>query len=226
MGEEALQDPAVAARSRGRRALAVLVALGVVAIVGIGLRAAGTIPSVHAYYIPAESMMPTLFKNDRILAATGTAGPFTRGEVLLFRTAHGATYIQRLAGLPGDRIAVAGGKVILNGKTVPQQPLGTVTNGCMLANPPGPAQWFREQFPGEAAPHEIYDCGPSMADDFPEQVVAPGHLFLLGDNRDDTADSRVPPDQGGVSQVTISDVAGRAPIYTFAPGRRFGQSVH
>jgi signal peptidase I len=225
VGEEALHDPAAAARSRFR-ALAVLVCLGLVAIVGIGLRAAGKIPSVHAYYIPSESMMPTLVKNDRILAATGVDGPFTRGEVLLFRTARGDTYIQRLAGLPGDRIAVAGGKVILNGKAVRQQPLGTVTNGCMLTTPPGPAQWFREQFPGEAGPHEIYDCGPSVADDFPEQIVAPGHLFLLGDNRDNTADSRVARNEGGVSQVAVSDVTGRAPIYTFASGRRFGQSVH
>jgi signal peptidase I len=62
-------------------------------------------------------------------------------------------------------------------------------------------------------------------DDFAEQSVAPDHLFVLGDNRDDTADSRVPPEFGGVSQVPIADVTGRAPIYTFARGRRFGQTV-
>lgn len=203
----------------------VLVGLGLVAVLGIGLRAAGAIPSVHAYYLPSEGMMPTLAKGDHILAATGVTPPFTRGEIILFRTGRGETYTKRVAGLPGDRIALVGGKVVLNGKLVPQQTLGTAPGACDPSGPAPPAQRLSERFPGEALPHEIQDCGPSVADDFAEQLVAPGHLFVLGDNRDDSADSRIPPDLGGVSKVAIADVTGRAPIYTFARGRRFGQSV-
>jgi signal peptidase I len=199
--------------------------LGTWAVAGIALRSLGRIPSVHAYYIPSESMMPTLLKNDHILAATGVGGPFARGDVILFRTRSGDTYIQRVAALPGDRIAVSGGTVLLNGKAVPQQPLGIGQTGC-LSFPEARPRRLREQFPGEAQAHQIYDCGPSPADVFAEQAVAPDHLFTLGDNRDDSADARVPPEMGGVSQVAIADVVGRAPVYTWARERKFMQPVH
>lgn len=211
-------------RSR-RRALWTLAGLGTVGIAIVALLAAGLIPSLHAYYIPSEAMAPTLLKNDRILAASGAGAPFVRGEVILFRTGRGTTYIKRIAGLAGDRIGLAGGKVVLNGRLVPQLPLGMAKGGCTGPGEASAAQRMGEAFPGEAHRHEIYDCGPSFEDDFAEQRVAPGHLFVLGDNRDDSADSRVAPEFGGVAQVAIADVVGRAPVYTSAQGRKFFQRV-
>ncbi|HMC90884.1 MAG TPA: signal peptidase I, partial [Allosphingosinicella sp.] len=197
--------------------------LALLALSGLALLASGSIPSVHAYYIPSEAMMPNLVKDDRILAATGVSGRFARGEVILFRTRGGETYIKRLVGVPGDRIAVVAGKVVLNGATIPQQGLRIEE---VPENRPSPRTMrLRERLPGEGQPHEIYDSGVSMGDEFPEQIVAPGHLFVMGDNRDNSADSRFGPELGGVGQIAIADVTGRAPVYTWARGRKFGQPV-
>ncbi|HMC92975.1 MAG TPA: S26 family signal peptidase, partial [Allosphingosinicella sp.] len=68
---------------------AVMAGLALVAAAGLTLRATGAIPSVHAYYIPSEAMMPTLVKDDRILAATGVSRSLTRGEIILFRARTG-----------------------------------------------------------------------------------------------------------------------------------------
>jgi signal peptidase I len=167
VGEAAFPNAQAAARSR-RRAMLVLISLGLAAVLGIGLRVAGASPSVHAYYLPSEGMMPTLAKGDHIIAATGVTAPFSRGEVILFRTARGETYSKRLAGLPGDRIALAGGKVVLNGKAVPQQPLGTAAGSCAPSGSAQPTQRLGERFPWEAlrtksriAAHRSWTISPS-----------------------------------------------------------------
>lgn len=212
----------VTAGSR-RVALWTLIALATFTIGTISLRAAGKLPSLHAYYIPSEAMMPTLLKNDHILAVAGPGAVPRRGDVVLFLTGKGDTYIKRVAGLPGDRIAFVGGIVVLNGQAVPQRPLGT--EELADGQPRHSATRMEERFPGERQPHQIYDSGASQYDDVPEQRVAAGHLFVLGDNRDNSADSRVPTELYGVSQVAIADVVGRAPVYTWGKGRKFGDPV-
>ena len=75
-----------------------------------------------------------------------------------------------------------------------------------------------EQFPGELKPHEIYDRGSAEFDDFAEQTVMPGHVFVLGDNRDLSADSRVPLERFGVGQVRMEDIRGRPLFFTWGGG--------
>jgi hypothetical protein len=84
-----------------------------------------------------------------------------------------------------------------------------------------------EQFPGEASPHEIYDAGDSIGDHFAEVMVAPGHIFLLGDNRDHSADSRFSHDEQGLEQVALADVRG-TPLFFYwtTDTHRIGDSAN
>jgi len=172
-----------------------------------------------SFYTPAESMAPTLLVNDRFVASMRGPGELRRGDIIVFDVG-GPIYVKRVAALAGDRIAMRDGVVVLNGRPVPQrlvrseriESLGMLTEVRRLS----------EQFPGEAAPHEIYDSGDWSFDDMAERVVAPGHVFVLGDNRDHSADSRVPRAEMGVEQLPIADIRGRALFHTWGPSGRMG----
>lgn len=163
---------------------------------------------VHRWYIPSESMLPTLQVGDRFIAWMRVPDPLRRGQIVLFTAPSRHTYIQRIAALPGDRIALIDGVVFLNGVPVSQRLVQT----DRLASDSRPAQEARrmsEQFPGEATPHEIYDIGPSQGDDMPELTIPPGHVFLLGDNRDNAADSRFSAqDMGAGGPVPVARIRG------------------
>jgi signal peptidase I len=177
----------------------------------------------HSFYLPAESMEPTLNKGDRFLASMRKPKALHRGDLLMVKAEGGFTYVKRLAALPGDRISLKNGFVFINGQAVAVKPAG----GRRVSYPYMPAteaRLYLEMFPGEASPHWIQDLGPSAEDDMPELTVAPGHVFMLGDNRDDSADSRVPATMGGLEQVPIENVIGRA-LFLYWPLDKMGQSL-
>ena len=70
----------------------------------------------------------------------------------------------------------------------------------------------------------IQDLGPSSEDDMAEVTMPPGRVFALGDNRDNSADSRVPKFMGGLELVPIEDVVGRPLFFTW-PAKKMGSSV-
>jgi signal peptidase I len=153
-------------------------------------------------------------------------GDLKRGDVVLVETDGGAIYISRVAALPGDQIGLVDGIVFLNGQPVTQRRIG--------ADPPprdeatdGQTEAIRlaEQFPGEAAPHEIYDLGRRPADDYPPTQIPPGHIFLLGDNRDNAADSRIPRNLMGLELVPVERVRGRPLFYTWGSSRPMGTPI-
>lgn len=174
----------------------------------------------RTFYIPSESMLPTLQLNDRVAPLKlGAAGP-QRGDVIVFQ-APTAVRVARVAAIGGDTIQLRGGVVILNGVPVPQTRLGA---GPALDGMP--TRLLAERFPGDTRTHRILDYGQSPFDDTPPQRVAPGKLFVLGDNRDRAADSRVPLADEGVGQVDRSAVIGLVDaVYWTKDHARIGRPI-
>ena len=157
----------------------------------------------HVYYIPAESMLPTLEVNDRIMPlGIGKDGP-KRGDIIVFE-ASDSTRVSRVAAVAGDMIEMRAGIVFLNGRAAPQRALGagpTSAEGEIT-------RLVAERFPGESHEHRILDMGYSPADTVAATPVTAGTVYVLGDNRDRTADSRVPIADGGVGQVPLGKILG------------------
>jgi signal peptidase I len=143
-------------------------------------------------------------------------------------------YIKRVIGLPGDRLEVRGGRLILNGVPVPHGPPHRVTlpvdanatcdpdqyPGARATGPDGAAV-CRLPVVTETLPngrrYDTVDIGWSPGDDFGPVTVPAGHVFLMGDNRDHSADSRFPLDQEGLGgPVPWEYLGGRAEFITFS----------
>jgi signal peptidase I len=156
-----------------------------------------------------------------------------RGDVVVFRAPPDdkTDYIKRLIGLPGDRIQMKDGVLWLNGKAVPKVresdfiiPIAENTECSTIPNvetPYGPGAdiegkpvcrfaRYRETLPGGTS-YEVLDQGDTPQDDTPVFAVPAGHYFLMGDNRDMSADSRFPATIGdGIGMVPAENLEGRA----------------
>jgi signal peptidase I len=156
-----------------------------------------------------------------------------RGDVIVFRhPSEGEDLIKRVIGASGDTVALSNGQLILNGKAVRRTKLQPVNipigenSPCRVVPPAVPATAIRSGRPYCVIPAylESLPGGPSytvldqvqhgLADDFGPVRVPPGHVFVMGDNRDDSLDSRFPEFEGGVGMVPVDDVIGRA-LVTF-----------
>ena len=156
-----------------------------------------------------------------------------RGEVVIFRAppTDEQDYIKRVIGLPGDRVQLKAGQVFLNGKPVPRERIADL---LLPASPNSPCfekdyeetdkdgahycryPRFRETLPNGRS-YDTIDLGRTMADDTRVYTVPAGHLFLMGDNRDRSADSRFPAvEGGGIGLVPEDNLIGRALVIVFS----------
>lgn len=174
----------------------------------------------------------------RILASQPEAG-----DVVIFKAPPGndIDYIKRVIALPGDQVQMKEGVLWLNGKPVPKQRIedfvapvspnmveaasrdgrspcvmpefeATGADGTAICRYPQ----FRETLPNGVS-YNVLDMGPRPQDDTPAVVVPEGHVFLMGDNRDNSMDSRFPAvEGGGIGIVPQTNLVGRATFMMFS----------
>ncbi|HSV02641.1 MAG TPA: signal peptidase I [Phenylobacterium sp.] len=185
------------------------------------------------YTIPSASMEPNLYEGDYIIVSKWTYGwsrhsiPFSpplfhgrileqaphRGDIVVFKLPRDnhTDYVKRLIGLPGDRIQMKKGLLYINGAQVPRQYAGTVKEDTGYGFVRDVFR-YRETLPGGAS-FMTDDWGPDNdLDNTGVFVVPEGHYFMMGDNRDNSSDSRVPPAEGGVGFVPAENLEGKAQI--------------
>lgn len=218
--------------------------------------------AAQRFYIPSDSMMPTLLKGDQLIvtkypygwsyasppihAKSGGPGRWfgalpERGDIVtVARREDGFDLIKRVIGLPGDTIEVRHGVVILNGTAVKRVPNGTADipvdanvpceerlqasfraagdNGRLYCRMPR----YRETLPNGVS-YDTIDLGDgdlpggyvSPGDEFGPITVPADHVFLMGDNRDQSADSRFALDRKGLGgAVPLETIGGRAELIT------------
>jgi signal peptidase I len=217
------------------------------------------------FFIPSASMVPNLLVGDRLVVSKYPYGwswvsasfhLLPRGEwrvapdtpeygdiVIAVPPAQDEDYIKRVVALPGDRIAMVDGQIILNGQPIPREVepavripvdyqicdghpcLGVferyrkrLPDGTEVYEPPT----YRETLPNGAS-YLTIDHEHQPLDDFEELEVPEGHVFLMGDNRDHSADSRAeawsPLNEfanGLGGPVPIANIGGRAEFTTFS----------
>ncbi|NLR95514.1 signal peptidase I [Rhizobium sp. P38BS-XIX] len=187
------------------------------------------------FTIPSGSMMPTLLVGDYIFVNKFAYGyskyslPFSpdlfsgrifgsepkRGDVVVFRFPPNpdVDYIKRVIGLPGDRIQVKNDILYINGQAVPRDPHGTFSSD--YSQEPGDnIPVYSERLPDSGKVYDTLDLSPnSRGDNTQEYVVPAGHYFMMGDNRDNSDDSRF-----DVGYVPAENLIGRASVIFFSLG--------
>src|SRR2546421_12097681 len=187
------------------------------------------------FNIPSGSMKSTLLVGDYLFASKMSYGysrysfpfgivPFRgrvfgsepkRGDVVIFKLPrdNSTDYIKRLIGLPGDEVAVRGGIVHLNGQALPQTPAGTYV-GPEESGRAKPR--YEETLPNGVKHYVLHWQRESDLDNVGSFKVPAGHYFMMGDNRDDSIDSRVQSPHFGVGFVPYENLVGRAEIGFFS----------
>ena len=179
------------------------------------------------YSVPTPSMVPTLLVGDQLVGSKYAYGyskyslplgqlpgiegrlfgrPPERGDVVVFRLPRdpSTTFVKRLIGLPGDRIQMRQGRLYINDELVQRREAGRF-EGDLL---------FIETLPstsgGAAREHEIIEISDNQRhDNTPVFTVPEGHYFMMGDNRDNSLDSRVAASDGGVGFVPAENLVAR-----------------
>jgi signal peptidase I len=184
------------------------------------------------FSIPSGSMRPTLLEGDYLFVTKWAYGysrhslPFSpdifsgriwgsdpaRGDVVVFKFPPNPSldYIKRVVGLPGDRIQMRDGELIINGEAVKREKIGQIDNPD-ITEVSRPVDVYRETL-SNGVSYDTLDITPnSIGDNTREFVVPEGNFFMMGDNRDNSSDSRF-----SVGYVPAENLVGRANIIFFS----------
>ena len=210
--------------------------LGTVAVLFLAIQSV----AFASFHIPSESMVPTLAVGDRVVVTKfpygfsknsvpyglGSFLPETksrlfqgvpkRGDIVVFKhTRESKTIIKRVIGLPGERIAMVGGQLFLNGEPVEK----VLKRGYVFTKHNGQQAQVREYvetLPGGYT-HDIVEVSDHEPLDNVREITIPeGSLFMMGDNRDMSADSRQTRKLG---PVPFANLMGRAEIISYSLGK-------
>src|SRR5690606_26414546 len=184
------------------------------------------------FSIPSGSMRPTLLEGDYLFVTKWAFGfskhslPFSpdlfegriwgsqpeRGDVVVFKFPPNPSldYIKRVIGLPGDRVQMREGQLFINGEPVKREKVGEIDNPD-ITEMNRPVDVFHEPLTNGVS-YDTLDLSPnSIGDNTREFVVPEGHYFMMGDNRDNSTDSRF-----SVGFVPAENLVGRANIIFFS----------
>jgi signal peptidase I len=189
-------------------------------------------PIFRLFSVPSTSMAPAISLGQFVLASRAAygysrhsfdlfelpikgrwpAGAPTRGDVIVFRLPRDPDtfYIKRVIGLPGDRVQMIAGRLWLNGKAVARESAGTMTDP---SGDKGAVPVYFERLPNGTFYRIVETDGDhGMLDNTEVFDVPEGRYFVLGDNRDNSADSRIGADKSGVGYVPAELILG--PVVT------------
>lgn len=187
------------------------------------------------FHIPSGSMKSNLLVGDYLFVSKYSYGysrysfplglapiqgrvlegsPPKRGDVVVFRLPANTSidYIKRIVGLPGDTIQVRQSILYINGQPLPRERVDTFTDDEM--QPPIEIPGFTETLPEGKQIHILQQRTEGMANNTGIYRVPEGHYFMMGDNRDNSTDSRFA--DGGVNYVPARNIIGRAELILFS----------
>ena len=206
------------------------------------------------FFIPSESMLPTLLTGDQLIVSKFPYGysylspslrilPAMEGRILGRLPERGDVvvvksprehddWIKRVVGLPGDTVQMKDGVLFLNGVAVPKVPetpadiTVSANTDCVgqyaqyrVTQPDGSAicryPRFRETLPNGKS-YDVLDLGETPQDNSAPVIVPENRLFLMGDNRDNSEDSRFSSMIGGLDLLPVENVVGRAEFITYS----------